>query len=306
MWVVVALCLSSFFLPGDAPTADRAEYREVAWRHLQTVTGFGPRNPGSRGHRDLKKFILAMGGKYADRVAAQEFMHRPPGRDPVPMVNIEMKFMGKDQGKRPILIGAHYDTRPFADRDPDPALRSTPILGANDGGSGTAVLLGLAQYLHENKPQTPVHLVFFDGEDYGTEGSADYLLGSTFYAGQLDEDAGNEWPFGVLVIDMVGDKDLQIYKENHSVQSAPWLVDIIYRVARQKHKLPQFKEEIKYKILDDHYPFIQRGIPSVLLIDFDYPHWHKQSDTLEKCSAESLFAVFTVVVDTLVELKVLD
>ncbi|MFQ5716727.1 MAG: M28 family peptidase [Nitrospinales bacterium] len=284
---------------GKASTAAVAPYKAAAWKHLQTLAGLGPRNPGSAGHRKAREYILQIGRQYADKVVEQKFIHRSPGQPPLPMVNLELKFSGADPDRLPILLGAHYDTRPYADKEPDPALHATPIPGANDGGSGTALLLALARYLHENQPQTPVNLVFFDGEDFGKEGHKELLLGSTFYANQLGKPAESRRPFLALIVDMVADKDLQIYKEFNSVKSAPWLVNIIYRVALQKHNYPQFKDKIKYQILDDHVPLIHLDIPSVVLIDLDYPHWHKLTDTLERCSAESMHAVFTVVVDTL-------
>ncbi|MFQ5671673.1 MAG: M28 family peptidase [Nitrospinales bacterium] len=302
--MVLLLLSRGLFAPAAAEPADLAKYRDVPWRYLQTIAGMGPRNPGSPGHQMLKEYILQTGRRFADAVVPQPFTHRVRGQAPVPLANIEMRFNG-DSGA-PILIGAHYDTRPFADEEPDPTLRTRPIPGVNDGGSGTAVLLALAQLLHDHKPKNPVHLVFFDGEDYGAKGSSEYLLGSMHYARQLRKGDKTQWPRAVVVIDMIGDKDLQIYRESHSVKSAPWLIDIIDRVARQKNNFRQFKSKAKYSILDDHYPFIARGIPSVLLIDFDYPHWHTQADTLDKCSSESLSAVFTVLADTLAELQTHD
>jgi len=196
------------------------------------------------------------------------------------------------------LIGAHFDTRPFADEDPDPANRSEPILGANDGGSGTAILLGLAQYLNQHPVTRPVHLVFFDGEDFGAKGSGLNLLGSTYYAQELAKKERAKWPYWVLVIDMVGDKDLQIFKETHSLKGSSSFLDKIYAVARDQG-VKSLKEETKYTIFDDHYPFHQMGIPSTVLIDFDYPHWHTLRDTLDKCSIESMISIFSVVVKTI-------
>jgi len=291
-------------LVSPAEPAALEKYRDIPWRHLETIAGMGPRNPGSPGYQKLKEYILQIGRQFADSVVEQPFTHRAPGREPLALTNIEMRFNGG--GGPPVLIGAHYDTRPFADEEPDPALRAIPIPGVNDGGSGTAVLLALARLLHDRKPKQPVNLVFFDGEDYGAKGSAQYLLGSTHYARRLKKEDNNRWPRAVLVIDMVGDRDLQIYKEGHSVKSAPWLVNLVGRVARKNDAFPQFKKKTKYTLLDDHYPFILRGIPSVLLIDFDYPAWHTRADTLEQCSSESLFAVFSVVAGTLAELHAFD
>lgn len=178
---------------------------------------------------------------------------------------------------------------------------SQPILGANDGGSGTAVLLGLAQYLSQHPAARPVHLVFFDGEDFGSKDSGLKLLGSTYYAQQLVQVERSKWPYWVLVIDMIADKDLQIFKESFSIKGSASFLDKIYRVAKAQgaHAL---KEKSKYTIYDDHYPFHRMGIPSTVLIDFDYPHWHTLADTLDKCSIESMFSIFSVVAKTIEDL----
>ncbi|MFQ5449270.1 MAG: M28 family peptidase [Nitrospinaceae bacterium] len=272
-------------------------YRQIAWNHLKTLTGYGPRFPGSPGYFQTVERIKQVGREYADEMDVQKFSLPRAKHGPLTMSNIRLKFRGT-RSEEPILIGAHYDTRPFADEEPDPALRSQPILGANDGGSGTAVLLALAQYFHRHRQERPIHLVFFDGEDYGRKGSGENLLGSSHYALSLKKGDTENWPFLVLIIDMVADRNLEIYKETISMKSAPWLLDLLLKVAREKG-FPQFRMKSKYTLYDDHYPFAQRGIPSAVLIDFDYPYWHKLTDTLDKCSPESLFAVFSVVVETL-------
>ncbi len=269
-----------------------------AWNYLKTLTGFGPRYPGSPGHARTIAFLKQVGEQYADSVREQAFTHDRSGAEPLALSNVIFTFVGTRKGP-PVLIGTHHDTRPFADEDPNPALRSRPILGANDGGSGTAVLLALAEHLSAHRPERTVQLVFFDGEDLGAKGSGENLLGSIHYADRLRDT--DEKPYCVLIIDMIGDRDLEIYRESFSVKNAAWLVDLIFKVARKKN-LPQFKDKLKYTIYDDHYPFIGLGIPSVVLIDFDYPHWHKMTDTLDKCSPESLALVFDVVVEVLKKL----
>lgn len=286
------------FASGEAHEVRK--YKKILWAHLEILCGFGPRNTGSPGYQKARNYIKDVGVKYADDVLEQEFILQRANGSSVHMFNIEMVFKGKEEG-RPVLVGAHYDTRPYADEEPDMVLHAQPILGANDGGSGTAVLLGLAQYLHEHKPQKTIKLVFFDGEDFGAKFSAEMFIGSTFYARQLEGLDKNLWPYCVLIVDMVGDKDLEIFKENNSIDSAPWLLDIVYGVAKKK-KVPQFRENSKYTVVDDHAPFIRLGIPSAVLIDFDYPHWHTLSDTLDKCSPESLLAAFSVVAGTLDEI----
>jgi Zn-dependent M28 family amino/carboxypeptidase len=280
--------------PGFGNILDSKKYSRIIWNYLETLCAFGPRNPGSEGYRETLDLIRKVGEKYADQVVEQPFLVRTPEGTQA-MTNLEFRFHGT-QGGAPILIGAHFDTRPFADEDPDPAKRSEPILGANDGGSGTAILLGLAQYLNQHPVTRPVHLVFFDGEDFGAKGSGLNLLGSTYYAQQLAKQ--ERVPYWVLVIDMVGDKDLQIFKETHSLKGSSSFLDKIYAVARDQG-VKSLKEKTKYTIFDDHYPFHQMGIPSTVLIDFDYPHWHTLRDTLDKCSIESMISIFSVVVKTI-------
>ena len=286
--------------PGFGNILDSKKYSRIIWNYLETLCAFGPRNPGSEGYRETLDLIRKVGEKYADQVVEHPFfVSTTQGKGASQaMVNLELRFQGT-QGGAPILIGTHFDTRPFADEDPDPANRSEPILGANDGGSGTAILLGLAQYLSQHPVARPVHLVFFDGEDFGAKGSGLNLLGSTYYAQQLAKH--ERVPYWVLVIDMVGDKDLQIFKETHSLKGSSSFLDKIYRVARDQ-RVGALKEETKYTIFDDHYPFHRMGIPSTVLIDFDYPYWHTLQDTLDKCSIESMISIFSVVVKTIEDL----
>ena len=295
-WALIVLALHLGF-PQQAPGEDAAFYSEITWKHLRSLTGFGPRNPGSPGHRRAVAYIQGVGEKFAGAVRLQGFTHRRAEED-IALTNIIFTFEGTEKGP-PVLLGTHFDTRPFADEETDPAKRSRPILGANDGGSGTAVLLALAQYLKEHPPRRSVQLVFFDGEDLGPTGSGENLLGSTHYANSLGE--AGELPYCVIVIDMIGDRDLEIFRESHSVKNAAWLVDLIFETAAA-NRVPQFQNKLKYTIYDDHFPFINLGVPSVVLIDFDYPFWHKLTDTLDKCSPESLFMVFTVMVEVLKKL----
>ena len=301
-FIVVGVMVFVLFwsLPCFGSSLDSKKYSRIIWNYLETLCSFGPRNPGSEGYRESLGLIRKVGKKYADQVLEHPFLVHTSMSSSQEMVNLEFRFHGT-QGGTPILIGAHFDTRPFADEDPSPEKLLEPILGANDGGSGTAVLLGLAQYLSQHPVARPVHLVFFDGEDFGAKGSGLKLLGSTYYAQQLAQKERAKWPFWVLVIDMIGDKDLQIFKESYSLKGSSSFLDKIYKVAREE-SLESFKEEVKYTIYDDHYPFHLMGIPSTVLIDFDYPYWHTLADTLDKCSIESMFSVFSVVMKTIKDL----
>lgn len=298
---MVAILLGFLGLGSGTVHAEELQsYSQSAWKYLKTLTGFGPRNFGSSGYFKTIDLIKKVGGEYADTVDVQPFAFSKANGKILSMSNIRLKFKGTRKGPA-ILIGAHYDTRPFADEESNPALKSRPILGANDGGSGTAVVLALARYLKNNRDRRPVELVFFDGEDYGHKGSGENLLGSTYYANQLRQTGADEWPYCVIIIDMVGDRNLEIFKETHSMKSASWLVELIYGTA-EKMAVTQFRSQSKYTIFDDHYPFIGLGIPSVVLIDFDYPYWHKLTDTLDKCSPESMFSVIKVMTAILGEI----
>jgi Zn-dependent M28 family amino/carboxypeptidase len=299
-FICAIVCAAFFSFPAEGNSVELTPYPKILWQHLETLCSFGPRNPGSPGHMETRQYIKQIGQKFADKVVEQSFSYQSTDNQMLTLHNIELTFEGQESG-RPILLGAHYDTRPFADEDPDPKSRTKPIVGANDGGSGTAVLLALAQYLSENKPKKPIRIVFFDGEDFGHKRSGEYFLGSFHYAKQIKKSRKEKWPKFVLVVDMVGDKDLQIYKEANSLKSASSLVGLIHDVAKRKGT-HQFINKSKFNIRDDHIPFIEMGIPSAVIIDFDYPHWHTLRDTLDKCSKESLFAAFSVVAGALDEI----
>jgi len=181
-----------------------------------------------------------------------------------------------------ILLGAHYDSRMLADHDPDQSLRDQPVPGANDGASGVAVLLELARSLPKDLP-VDVRLVFFDAEDNGGIDNWDWILGSRAFVRELQE-----IPQAVIIIDMIGDADLQIYYEKNSDEA---LRKAIWDKAAQLGYGSVFIPEEKFSMLDDHTPFLEAGIPAVDIIDFDYPYWHTTLDTADKVSQESLGAV---------------
>jgi len=180
-----------------------------------------------------------------------------------------------------IILGAHYDSRMYADNDPDPANHTQPVPAANDGASGVAELLELSRTLP--KDSVPTWLVFFDAEDNGRIDGWDWILGSReFVKNNVLQ------PRAVVIVDMIGDADLNIYKERNS---NPELTDEIWAVADSLGYRSLFIPEYKHSMLDDHTPFLEAGIPAVDIIDFDYPYWHTVGDTTDKVSAESLEAV---------------
>jgi Zn-dependent M28 family amino/carboxypeptidase len=180
-----------------------------------------------------------------------------------------------------IILGAHYDTRFFADHDPDLTKRTEPVPGANDGASGVAVLLELARSLPSDT--TPVWLVFFDTEDNGRIEGWDWILGSRAFAEEIPVQ-----PRAVVIVDMIGDADLNIYLEKNSNVA---IRTKIWNTAATLGYGNVFINKEKFSMLDDHTPFLEKNIPAVDIIDFDYPYYHTTQDTPDKVSAESLQAV---------------
>jgi Zn-dependent M28 family amino/carboxypeptidase len=188
-----------------------------------------------------------------------------------------------ERGPEPasILLGAHYDTRLIADRDPDPALRDKPGPGADDGASGVAILLELARTLPQDSPS--VQLVFFDVEDNGDIPGWDWILGSRAFAENL-----RVKPEVMILVDMVGDTALTLPMEQNSDAQ---LTRSIWDKARSLGYGGIFLSQPGLRILDDHVPFIEKGIPSVDIIDINYPYWHTSQDTADHVSPRSLQAV---------------
>ena len=236
--LILGACLVSI-KTGTTEAIDAEKYSRIIWKYLEELCRFGPRNPGSEGYLKTIEVIRRVGKKYADQFIEKPFDVQVSEVKTISMVNLELQFKGT-KGGTPILIGSHFDTRPFADKEKDPQKKIRPILGANDGGSSTALLLGLAHYLFQHPTPRPIHLVFFDGEDFGISGSGLNLLGSTHYAQSLLELDRSSWPYWVLVIDMIGDKDLQIYKETHSLKGSGRFLEKIYSIAK-KQKIISFK-----------------------------------------------------------------
>ncbi len=201
------------------------------------------------------------------------------------LVNISVKTRGSNIS--PVLIGAHWDSRPWADMDPDPARRREPVPGANDGASGTAVLLELARVLAtgDKSSLAPAILVFFDGEDSGLHPD-EMFLGSRHFA----RGAGDRACSGAVIIDMVGDRELKIGREPYSRQRAAGWEERVFKAAHAGNPaiFPNWNGPW---MLDDHIPLLDAGIPSALLIDFDYAYWHTSADTPDKCAPGSLEAV---------------
>jgi len=263
---------TSTIQPSPTPELTRFDGQR-AKADVQTQVDFGARIPGSEGHAQVQEWMrteLESAGWQVEIQESEAMGH--------PIENIVAK-RGDDNPQ--IILGAHYDSRMIADNDPDPANHSQPVPAANDGASGVAVLLELARVLPDDT--APVWLVFFDAEDNGRIEGWDWILGSREFVRNNPVQ-----PRAVVIVDMIGDADLNIYKERYSNSD---LTDEIWSVAKSLGYQDLFIPEYKYPMIDDHIPFLQAGIPAIDIIDFDYPYWHTLQDTPDKVSAKSLQAV---------------
>ncbi|MFC1483528.1 M28 family peptidase [Candidatus Neomarinimicrobiota bacterium] len=270
----------------------------MAFDLLKQQVAWGPRYPGSAGHDSLVHFMQ----QYLEPRARQLRFHtdtltHPYRGTPLPITNVLARFNLSMQER--VLLLAHYDTREIADEDPDPANRSQPILGANDGASGVAVLLTLADMFAREAPPIGVDLLFVDAEDIGRSGDLDsYCLGTKAFLPVMSEYLEGVRPrYGVLV-DMIGDANLTLPMEYYSWRDARRLILRIWDLANELG-FSQFQYIIGPAIYDDHIPLLEAGLPVVDIIDMEYPdaetnYWHTLADTPDKCSAESLEAVGTV------------
>ena len=278
------------------PTFDKAR----AWTNLTTQTGFGPRNPGSVGHEACRQWLLAQLQALSSDVTQQGFTYTTKDtQTALACANLIAVFgatPATDLSANGLLLAAHWDTRPVADQDPDMAKRDQAILGANDGASGVAVLLEVARQLHAKSPSRPVLVAFWDLEDSGstpmTTGETLYgfCIGSRHFAANM----GRLKPKESLLVDMIGDASPNYPREPNSVASNSALVDRVWSVGQALGFGSAFVNNAGPTMTDDHIPLIGAGVPSIDIIDFDYPgpnsnrYWHTTGDTPDHCDAESL------------------
>ncbi len=275
---------------------DEVEFTgESAWRYLVAQCDFGPRPPGTAAHDSTVRFIAGQLQTRGAKVTFQRFERDDPYADrTLRFVNVVGSFSPAQ--KKRVLLAAHFDTRPWADQEKADSLHGYPIMGANDGASGVAVLLEIADLLSRKTPRgLGVDLVFFDGEDYGKEGDLEhYLIGSKHFAANLQ----TYRPVCGILLDMVGGTGAKIYQEGNSVSGAPELTEELFRRAREL-ELDVFVPRRVQPIYDDHVPLLLAGIPTVDLIGLPYPYWHTLGDTPDKCSTDTLRQVGTLLVDFL-------
>lgn len=260
--------------------------------YVERQLAFGPRIPNSAGHRAAGDWLAAELAARADTVIVQAWTHVTGRRDTLALRNFFARF--RPEATDRVLYVAHWDSRPAADRSANLAAQRQPVPGANDGGSGVAVLLGVADALKARPPAVGVDLLLVDGEDWGDfADSTESLLGSRYFAAHLP--AGYQPLFGV-VFDMVGDRDLQLYWEGYSQAHAPEVVQRVWSFADRLGYGRVFQPGVRHTLIDDHVPLQQAGLRVIDVIDFDYEFWHTTEDTIDKVAASSLKVVGDVAV----------
>jgi len=292
------LCLALALVVPACGARDRAARpREFvgprAFGYLEQQMQFGPRIPGTAAHERAGDWILQHLRATADSVVVQSITHATRHGATLHLRNFFARFRPGAPDR--VLLLAHWDTRPHADQSQNLGQQRLPVPGANDGASGVAVLLGVADALKAKPPTLGVDLLFVDGEDYGNfaTDSTDVLIGSRYFAAH--QPPGYQPLFAVL-FDMVADKDQQFYYEGNSQAFAPEVVDRVWRVAAELGYGRVFVPGVRNTLTDDHVALQKAGIHAIDVVDFDYPYWHTTDDTIDKVSAASLQVVGDVAV----------
>jgi Zn-dependent M28 family amino/carboxypeptidase len=278
--------------PSSAPRFDSAR----AWKDLEVQVGIGPRQAGSAALQKTREYILAELKKAGVDARTQVFMASTPVGD-VSMANV----IATIPGRRPerIAIASHFDTKPTPFTSPS-GVRVTQFVGASDGASSTAALLELARALKTRQNEFTIELLFFDGEEAFVNWSHDdSTYGSRYYVDAARKAGTLKTLRALVLLDMIGDKDLLIRRDS---TSTPWLVDIVWAAAARLGHRRVFSNELT-AIEDDHLPFLSAGIPAVDIIDLDYDPWHEATDTIDKVSARSLQIVGDVVLAALPDIE---
>lgn len=295
---------SSNAKPVDRPRAEFAADRQAAVEpvafdgkramdYLEEICKIGPRISGSEGMRKqqelLEKHFKARGGKvsYQRFTATQRSV-----RKSVEMANLIVSYH-PDRTRRAILC-SHYDTRPIADQEPNPRRWEDPFVSANDGGSGVAVLMELANHMKDLQTSVGIDLVFFDGEEYIYDRNDEYFFGSKHFGREYARQRGKMTYSGAILLDMVAGKGATFPVEQHSWTRASRLVREVWGIAAEL-RCTAFQDGLsRYAVEDDHIALNRAGIPAIDIIDFDYPHWHRLTDLPKNCAAAPMEQVAKV------------
>jgi glutaminyl-peptide cyclotransferase len=278
--IVLGVVLAATVASAQAPAFDSTK----AWEHVRQQLAIGPRPSGSPGNVKTRQYITAQLTALGIKTTEQPFEGKTP-IGPIKMANIIGTIPGKSADR--IILASHFDTKLF---------REVRFVGASDGASSTGALIELARVLKMRKdlPFT-IELLFLDGEEAVIEwAGTDNTYGSRHYVEAARQSGTLKSIRALILLDMIGDRDLTIRRESNSTR---WLTDIVWATAR-KLGHHQFMDE-ETTVEDDHLPFVRAGVPSLDIIDLDYPQWHTPQDTIDAISARSIQIVGDVVIASL-------
>ena len=282
---------------------------DSAYNYVAKQLDFGPRVPGSEAHAKCAEWFIDFFNDKADTVYVQEFRSRLYNGKSIDGKNIIASF--NPEARKRILLAAHWDSRPYADHDPDRTKWNTPIDGANDGASGVGVLMEIARVLAENPMKTGIDIILFDLEDYGAPQylnlmtNNDWALGSQYWS--VNPHIYNYRAYFGILLDMVGAPNPRFPKEYYTQQFAPSVSNEVWRIARELGYDQYFINEIGHPINDDHiYVNVNANIPMIDLIHLEdnedssfYPYWHTLNDNIEQIDTKTLGMVGDVVLNVI-------
>jgi Zn-dependent M28 family amino/carboxypeptidase len=267
----------------QAPAAARFDSNR-AWEHLRQLVTLGPRPAGSQALEQTRRYLRGQLATAGVSVAEQAWDADTPAGS-IHMVNLVATIPGRSRNR--IVVAGHYDTKRF---------REFRFVGANDGGSSAAFLLELARVLKQRRNPLTLELLFLDGEEAVVEwAGTDHTYGSRHYVEEARRSRSLASLKALVLVDMIGDRDFVIKRD---LNSTGWLMDLFWDAARRQGHASYFSADTT-QIEDDHLPFVEAGVPSVDLIDLDYPAWHTPEDTLDAVSARSLQVVGDVMLAAL-------
>ena len=271
---------------------------------LRDLVNRGNRYYGAPSRPEQIQYLTDQLDEITDETRLQSFsVLEPSGGETFELTNIIGRY--HVQAQRRIILGSHWDTRLWAEEEPDPTLREDPIIGANDGTSGVAAILEILTILNEDPTLIPddfgIDVVLFDGEEFGRPGSNNYCQGSREFTEILDDLYGEHLPVSAIVLDMVADRDLAFLRERNSFHQARALQDLVWTIG-QEVAPNVFLDQNGVAIYDDHVPLLQAEIPAILVIDLDYPYWHTQADTIDKCTPSSLAITTEVILRSVISI----
>ena len=266
---------------------------ERATGYLKAICKIGPRISGTEGMRKQQELVKKHFEAHGAKVALQHFSARQISqREPVEMTNLIASWY--PERRRRVILCSHYDTRPIADQEPNPRRWTEPFVSANDGGSGVALLMELANHLGDVKTEVGIDFVLFDGEEYIFDSKRDeYFFGSKYFGEAYRRDRPEHHYIGAVLLDMIAGKNARFPIDPYSAFKAGALVRELWSIAAEL-KCTAFVERTGPSVQDDHVELNKAGILAVDIIDFSYPHWHRLTDVPDNCSADGMQQVARV------------